>query len=138
MHPYHVDWYMREEKKKKERFQEGQIEMLNLQFSRLIEKLSYQLDREKYEEEEAVYNRQLVHCSIWRIGYRNNFINPKVLTLQAGWLFYILEKEKGLGTIENEVYLTREVAGLIHRIRNVDLSAYQELHRKHPEIRSIL
>lgn len=138
MHPYHMEWYMKEEQKRKDRQKENQIELLNQQFFRLIEKLSYQLDRKKYEKEEAVYNRQLVQCSIWRIGYRNNFINPKVLTLQAGWLFHILQEEKGLGTIENEVYLTREVASLIYRIRNIDLSAYQELHQKHPEIRSIL
>lgn len=138
MHPFHVDWYMNEEKKREERQQEGQIERLNQQFTRLIGKLSHQLDRQKYEKEEGVYNRQLVSCSIWQLGYRNNFINPKVLTLQAGWLVHILEEEKGLGTIKYEDYIKREVLNLIHQIRNVDMSAYQELHRKYPKLRSIL
>ena len=138
MHQYHLDWHMNEEKKRKERQQEGEIERLNQQLSNLIKKLSFKLDRQKYTKEEGVYNRQLVSCTIWQLGYRNNFINPKVLTLQAGWLFHILEEEKGLGIIENEDYLRREVSHLIHQIRIVDMSAYQELHQKHPKLRTIL
>lgn len=138
MHPYHVDWFMKEERKREERQQESQVEQLNQRFANLIGKLSYQVDREKYEKEEGAYNRQLVSCSIWRLGYRNNFISPKVLTLQAGWLAHILDEEKGLGTIKNEVYFQREVSNLIQRIRHVNMSAYQELYHNYPKVRSIV
>lgn len=138
MHPYHMQWFMDEERKRKEQHQENDIDRLNREFSNLIQKLSYQVERKKYAKEEMLYNRQLVSSSIWQLGYRNNFINPKVLTLQAGWLLHILKEEKGLGTIDNENYLEREISNLIHRIRNVDMQAYQEVHRKYPEARSIL
>lgn len=138
MHPYHMDWFMKEEEKRNNMRKENEIELLNLQFKRLIEPLAYTLDKTKYRQEEQSFNRQLVSCTIWNLGYRNNYINSDVLVLQAEWLLLVLEKEAGLGTIKHEVQLKRELGSLIHRIRNVDIGAYQKLLQKQPDVRNIL
>lgn len=138
MHPYHVDWFMKEEEKRKGMQRENEIEMLNRQFSNLIEKLSYKVDRGNYANEERQFSRQLVSSSIWRLGYRNNFINPKVLTLQAGWLLYILKEERGLETLGNYNHVERETSQLIMRVRNVDFQAFEAILREYPTVRSIL
>ena len=138
MHPYHIDWFMREEEKRRGMQKENEIEMLNRQLSNLIEKLSYQVDRDNYKSEEMQFSRKLVSSSIWRLGYRNNFIDPNVLTLQAGWLLYILKQERGLDTLKNYNYVEKETASLILRIRHVDMNAFDAVIRKYPYVRSIL
>lgn len=129
---------MKEEARRKDMQQEHDIERLNHEFSRLIERLSYQVERANYLYDEMEFNRQLVSCSIWRLGYRNNFINRNVLTLQAGWLLVILKAERGLDTLKNYTHVEREVAHLIMRIRHVDMRAYEAVFRNYPEVQSIL
>ena len=138
MHPYHVDWFMKEEEKRRNMHKENEIEMLNRQFSNLIEKLSYQVDRALYRNEEMQFSRKLVSSSIWRLCYRNNLINPKVLTLQAGWLLYILKQERGVDTLKNYNHVEKETAQLIMRMRHVDYHAFEAVIREYPEVRSIL
>lgn len=138
MHPYHVQWWKKEEEKREQSRNESEIETLNRQFSNLIRKLEHKLDKSKYRDEENRVNRQLVSCSIWKLGYRNNFINPHVLALQAEWLLLILKKEEGEGTIENEQHFKRELSNLIHRIRHVEMSVYSNFIRNHPDANRIL
>lgn len=138
MHPYHVNWFMKEEEKRKNMHKENDIEMLNRQFSQLIEKLSHKVDRGSYANEERKFNRHLVSSSIWQLCYRNNLINPKVLTLQAGWLLYILKEERGLETVGNYNQIEKEISQLIMRVRNVDFQAFNEILRKYPSVHTIL
>lgn len=138
MHPYHMDWFMKEEEKRNNMQKENEIERLNRQFSNLIEKLSFQVDRALYQNEEMQFSRKLVSSSIWRLSYRNNFIDPKVLTLQAGWLLFILKQERGGDNLKNYTHVERETAGLILRIRHLDMRAFDAVIREYPEVRSIL
>lgn len=138
MNHFHMEWYRKEEEKREKRREENEIDLLNHQFSRLIEQLSGSVSHEKYEEEAMIYSRELVQSSIWRLGYRNNFVNPNVLTLQAGWIALLLKGEEGTGVILREETVKREFANLLHRMRYVHQQAYMNMIHRYPDIQTYL
>ncbi|WP_442638031.1 hypothetical protein [Rossellomorea marisflavi] len=138
MHPFHMDWFLKEEEKRENLRKSNEISLLNQQLSRLIKRLSGFVSLEDYEEEAMEFSRQLVQSSIWSLGYRNNFENPRVLSLQAGWITLVLKREENTDTIPCSREIAREFSQVLHRMRFVSQSAYMDSLNHYPEVRTYL
>lgn len=138
MHPFHMDWFLKEEEKREKMRKSNEISLLNQQLATLIQRLSGFVSLEDYEEEAMTFSRQLVQSSIWSLGYRNNFENPKVLSLQAGWIVLVLKKEEKSGVIPCRREIARELSQLLHRMRFASQSAYMDSLNEYPDMRTYL
>lgn len=137
MNTFHMNWWKEQEEEREKQHLNQAVERLNREFSRIIETLSVKLDKTKYRGKESEFNRHLVSCSIWSIGYLNNLHNPRVIALQAEWLYYLFQEEAGTGKIQGEDRLKKEIHALIRRLHHVDARSYQILHQNSPDIHSM-
>lgn len=125
MHPM-IDWWMKEQEKKKDLVRANEIALINRQLQELLHRIAHKIDRAKYKKEADQAGRgKLVQCSIWNITYRNNMENPDVALSQGLLISYILKHEE----MENKSRFQEEVDILMRRLGNVDWGLYLEYGR---------
>ncbi|ADO59966.2 hypothetical protein PPSC2_28350 (plasmid) [Paenibacillus polymyxa SC2] len=120
-----MNWYLNEQKKKKDRRNANDVAMINRKLKEVLQGISYKIDRSKYKQEVKQAERNLVSCSIWDIHYRNNMENANVALSQALLISCIINKENKSG---NE-HVQREVDILMRKLGNVDLGIYLEYNK---------
>jgi hypothetical protein len=128
-----VNWYLNEEKKRKEQQEKNEISLLNRRLQQLLMEMKPQIDVEKYREQTKKIERKLVQSSIWNLRYLNNFENKEVVLEQGLLITHILNHE----TISNTRYLMDEVERVMRQLGNIDWVLYGEYNRrrKHHENR---
>lgn len=133
-----MQWWMKEEEKRKNRQHSNQTHLINNQLSNAIMRLSADVDRADYEAFEHEYNRHLVQSGIWYLRYANNFEDPRVMGVQAAWIALIFEEEEKRGKIQDLRYTEYEFRRTLSQARMHDNSAIQEAIRRFPHLRKFL
>lgn len=122
---HHLDWWMQQEEKKKDRIKANDVSLLNRELQLMLHRIENEINKEKYERETRQAERHLVQTSIWNIGYMNNLENPDVVLTQGLFIAYILKNE----LMEAKGYYERELDGIMRRFGNVDWAMYLEYGR---------
>lgn len=114
MDTFAIEWWKKEEQKRKERRNAGEAQIINRVLSGLIQELRYKFvkDESIYDEGVNKANRHLVQSTIWNVGYLNNLENPIVAVLQYYFILAILEKEN----IEDTRYYEHEANRMKNRL----------------------
>lgn len=111
---YGMQWWEKEQERKKKASENFEANNINRQLNNMIQKLRYNVvqDESVYEEYVRFANSRLVQCSIWDITYRNNMENPIVGVLQYYLALAILIKDGG----EENEYMLHELRRLRNRL----------------------
>lgn len=136
MNHFAMDWYMKEEQKRKERLIKNQTYLLNQELARVILKLSSHVNESDYDDVIDDYNRELVRASVWKLCYLNNFENPLVIGVQLAFIALIIEREdkKGNGTHEQWGYESFKLERMMTRFSRHDMDAFQQSLRLFPHL----
>lgn len=122
---YHLDWFMKEEEKRKNRMTSNDVSMINRDLQRIMHQLVDDIDQEKYQKEANQAGRILVQSTIWNIGYMNNMENADVALAQGLFMAFILKQEN----TEKKDYYDREIDIQMRRLGNVDWGMFLEYGR---------
>lgn len=121
-----VNWYLNEEKKRKDQQEKNEISLLNRRLNQLLGEIKHQIDVEKYREKTQKIEQKLVQSTIWDLHYLNNLENKEIALEQGLLITYILSHE----TLSNTRYLMDEVERAMRQLGNVDWGLYGEYNRR--------
>lgn len=136
MNHFAMDWWMKEEEKRKNRQTANQVHLINNQLSNAIMRLSADVKKEEYREFESEYNRHLVQSGIWYLRYANNFENPLVMGVQVAWIAFIFEQEESKGNLNNLRYTEHEFRRLLNQVKMQDYQAFHQTLHLFPHLQS--
>lgn len=137
-HQFAMQWWMKEEEKRKNRQQANQIHLINNQLSNAIMRLSVDVDKKDYQGFEQEYNRHLVQSGIWHLRYVNNFEDPFVMGVQAAWIALIFEEEEKKGKVQDLRYSEYEFRRVFAQARMHDHSEIQRAINVFPHLKKWL
>ena len=112
----HLDWYQKEQEKKKKSMEESQIALLNRNLQRILKTLLKDLDKDKYVGVTDNAHKYLVRSSLWDLSYQNNFNNPNVAVMQA-LLIVAIAKGENLG---HKRHLIDEADRMVAQLGHID------------------
>jgi len=121
-----VNWYLNEEKKRKEQQEKNEIFLLNRRLNQVLGGIKHQIDVEKYQERTKKIEQKLVQSTIWDLGYLNNLENKEIVVEQGLLITYILSHE----TLANSRHLQDEVERAMRQLGNIDWGLYGEYNRR--------
>lgn len=121
-----VNWYLNEEKKRKDQQEKNEIFLLNRRLNQILGEIKHQIDVEKYKEQTKKIERKLVQSTIWDLCYLNNLENKEIVVEQGLLITYILSHE----TLANSRHLKDEVERAMRQLGNIDWGLYGEYNRR--------
>lgn len=109
-----MEWWKKQEDKRKERMNSNTIQRLNLELVGIIREIKPLINKDDYRLEVSKLSKHLAQCNIWDVIYSNNLESPKVLLDQALLIHTVINRE--------------EKVELYQKANNLDSIIYQAMH----------
>lgn len=125
---HHLDWYHKQEEKRKDSRKRNDISLINQELKSLLQRAQSFINREDYKEEASLANRFVQQSSIWNVGYINNMESASVAVEQALLLKVILKRDGE--NINHGKAMNSEVDYVMRRLGNVDWAIYTTYNQR--------
>lgn len=122
-----IQWYEDQKRRREERYENGQVSILNRRLQKVLNQIRPYIDEEVYERQIEQVNRHLYYAHIWRIENATDLERKEVAVEQAVFISLILHLEE---SIENRHYLQDEVDRIMRQLGNFDWGMYGEYGRR--------